>query len=502
MSVEEACKASVDQDFSADSKQNTSAQAATDVNQKSGKQLANTIRAAAGKNDSRYWLPRVFRPVNARGEASPHYSMKVQFRGRRMAFTLGTGNKDAAAKRAAAIYGELLAHGVEATLTKRRAQRPEGEGVATIGEYLRAAQSVMAVRPATLAAYATHLRRIAGDILNLRATRRTKIKQKRATRQAIENAPVSILTADAVQAWRLAFVARAGANGTKARSARISSNSIIRQARSLFAPKVVKFLGALRLPDPIPFSGVGFFPRDSMRYTSRIDAGVLMRQVREDLAQSDPDSFLVMLLALAAGLRRGEIDRLLWRNVDVAGGRIIIEESEHGQLKTEESRGTVDIDPRTVEILRGFQAKAQGQFVIEAKRAIAGVASREWGNRYRCVTVFERANRWLRAHGIEGNKALHVLRKEAGAIVVTREGIFAASQFLRHGDIAVTAAHYADKKTRTVIDMGALLDAGESTPENVIGMKSGTTPGPLAKSRKELSRRHLLSGNKETLSQQ
>jgi Phage integrase family. len=76
-----------------------------------------------------------------------------------------------------------------------------------------------------------------------------------------------------------------------------------------------------------------------MRYTSRIDAGVLMRQAREELAESDPDSFLAMLLALAAGLRRGEIDRLLWRNVDFARGRIIIEESEHGQLKTEESRG-------------------------------------------------------------------------------------------------------------------------------------------------------------------
>ena len=139
------------------------------MNQKSGKQLANTIRATAGKNDSRYWLPRVFRPVNARGEASPHYSMKVQFRGRRMAFTLGTGNKDAAAKRAAAIYGELLAHGIEATLARRRAQRPEGEDTATIGEYLSAAQSVMAVRPASFAAYAAYLRRIAGDILNLRS---------------------------------------------------------------------------------------------------------------------------------------------------------------------------------------------------------------------------------------------------------------------------------------------------------------------------------------------
>ena len=194
MSTEEPCEASTDQDSSADGKENTSAHAVTGMNQKSGKQLANTIRATAGKNDSRYWLPRVFRPVNARGEASPHYSMKVQFRGRRMAFTLGTGNKDAAAKRAAAIYGELLAHGIEATLARRRAQRPEGEDIATIGEYLSAAQSVMAVRPASFAAYAAYLRRIAGDILNLRSAQRAKTKQKRATRQAIENAPVSILT--------------------------------------------------------------------------------------------------------------------------------------------------------------------------------------------------------------------------------------------------------------------------------------------------------------------
>ena len=150
MSTEEACKASTYQDSLADGIENTSAQAVTGMNPKSGKQLAHTIRATAGKNDSRYWLPRVFRPVNARGEASPHYSMKVQFRGRRMAFTLNTANKDAAAKRAAAIYGELVAHGIEATLARHRAQRPAGEDVATIGEYLFAAQSVMAVRPPAL----------------------------------------------------------------------------------------------------------------------------------------------------------------------------------------------------------------------------------------------------------------------------------------------------------------------------------------------------------------
>ena len=181
-----------------------------------------------------------------------------------------------------------------------------------------------------------------------------------------------------------------------------------------------------------------------------------MRQAREEW-RNHPDAFLAMVLALGAGLRRGEIDRLLWRDVDLAEGRIFVEESEYGALKSEDSRGAVDIDKSTVEILRGFQATAKGQFVISALKAGKGEVSRSWGNRYRCGTVFEKVNAWLRAHGVEGNKAIHTLRKEAGAIVATRDGISAASQFLRHADIAVTAAHYADKKTRTVIDMGALL---------------------------------------------
>jgi hypothetical protein len=49
-----------------------------------------------------------------------------------------------------------------------------------------------------------------------------------------------------------------------------------------------------------------------------------------------------MVLALGAGLRRGEIDRLLWRNVELAGGQIFIQESEYGALKSEDSRGAVD----------------------------------------------------------------------------------------------------------------------------------------------------------------
>ena len=192
----------------------------------------------------------------------------------------------------------------------------------------------------------------------------------------------------------------------------------------------------------------------------------MLRTAQKELAGKDPDVFLVILLALVAGLRRGEIDQLLWRNVDLDGGRIIVDSSEHGRLKTPESHGTVDIDQHTVEILRGFRARASGKFVIEGVDAVNGSSRLPWA-RYRCEAVFERTTWWLRRHGVEGEKPLHTLRKEAGSILASRDGIFAASQFLRHRDIAVTASCYADRKSRITIGAGALFMADKAA-ENII----------------------------------
>src|SRR4026207_908409 len=74
-------------------------QAGSKLNRKNGKQVTNKITRGVGKNDSRYWRSRIFRPVNARGEASPHYSMRLQMHGDRWAFSLGTGNADAGARK-------------------------------------------------------------------------------------------------------------------------------------------------------------------------------------------------------------------------------------------------------------------------------------------------------------------------------------------------------------------------------------------------------------------
>ena len=142
---------------------------------------------------------------------------------------------------------------------------------------------------------------------------------------------------------------------------------------------------------------------------------------------------------------------------------IHVETTEAGGLKSEDSAGDVPIDRTLASVLRGFRARAQGQFVIEEGTGFT--ASKPWGQRYRCEDVFYRLTHWLRKNGVEGSKPLHTLRKEAGSIIATKAGIHAASQFLRHADIQVTAMHYADHKERVTVDLGAWLK-----PENVIPM--------------------------------
>jgi integrase len=430
-----------------------------------------------GKNSANYWLGSIYKPVNSLGVESPHYMMRVRFQHQRLAFGLGTGNKTAAAAKAALIYNDLLTLGVEGALAKHR-PRFEGDQIATIGEYIAAVEKVTDVRDSTFAVYSGSLRRVAGDILQLRKERKAKprkggkpngeVKRLRSLREKVEAASLSIFTPEAVQKWRIAFTERAGKDARKKRAARISANFVVRQARSLFAPRVVKFLKGLRLPDPLPFAGVEMFPRESMRYVSKIDAGEILRKARGELAAQAPAQFLVILLGIAAGLRRGEIDRLLWDHVDFRKRQIFVEDTEAGAVKSSDSRGAVDIDEKTIELLRGFHAKADTKFVIDAPQAEEAESSRPWGLRYRCSSVFEKVNAWLRANGVEGNKPLHTLRKEAGSMIATQHGIFAAAQFLRHSDIMVTAAHYADKKTRTTLDIGSLLASGTDDPVNVV----------------------------------
>jgi integrase len=462
MHTEKASKARTPKVLSSRKGEPISEQSGASLNTKNGKQVANTVTRGAGKNDSRYWRSRIYRPINARGEVSPHYSMRLQTHGQRMSFSLGTGNAEAAARKAANTYTDFLTLGVTGALAKYRPQKA-ADGIATVGQWIEAARSVATVNPATFALYAAALRKIVGDIIRVKRNSKRfgpKGGGAQAYRRAIDASPLALLSPAAIQKWRMEYVKRAKTPAEQ-HSRMTSCNSTVRQARSLFGKKIVRFVP---LPEPPPFQHVEFFPRQSAKYFSRIDARALLTQARDELAEKDSPAFLVVLIALAAGLRKGEIDTLCWHQIDFERGLIRVEHTDTASLKSADSRGEVPIDASVVELLRGFRARATGAFVIEGGDGISG--PRMWGRNYRVQSVFDRVTAWLRKHGVTARKPLHELRKELGALITSEHGIYAASRVLRHADLATTAAHYTDLKTRPTIPVGEWL-----MPENVVPMK-------------------------------
>lgn len=249
-------------------------------------------------------------------------------------------------------------------------------------------------------------------------------------------------------------MASAGDDPVRQRAARISANSFLRRAKSLFAPSVTKHLERVTLPIPQPFDGVEFYRRTSMRYHSSFDVFQLIEGANKELASSEPEQFKIFLLAVMAGLRRREIDTLEWSAFRWDNGIIRIEPTKWFHPKSEDSIGDVEIDPELVEVFRGYHAKAKGPFVIESK--VQPRLDVKWEH-YRCTSVFENVITWLQRKGVTTKTPLHTLRKEFGSRVAAEHGIYAASRLLRHADITTTAQYYLDKKKRVTTGLGQLL---------------------------------------------
>jgi integrase len=238
---------------------------------------------------------------------------------------------------------------------------------------------------------------------------------------------------------------------------------MMRQAKSLFSAELLVHV-AMRKPDKLPFDGVAFYKRESMRYHSTLDFEALIQDAVRELPQ---EQLKIFLLATMAGLRRNEIDKLQWQAFRWTAGVIRIEPTEHFTPKTRDSGGDVPIDKELLTLFRGWHAKAAGSFVIEA-----AAEPREGATyaHYRAQRDYEALLAWLRGKGVTALKPLHELRKEFGSQLCAKYGIYAASRMLRHADIAITAQHYLDQKERVTIGMGNLL----SMPENVTPMQQGS----------------------------
>lgn len=438
---------------------------------------------ALGKGDSRYWLQSGKLVSDARWAGA--FACRIQSQGRREFFPLRTTNKSAAATKAARIYGDVVSLGWDAAITKHKPDEKRTKGALT-GNLIREVSALADVRPATLAANVSAFRRIVATVAKIDATKGRFARcgdGRGAWLAAVDAVPLAKVTPAAVEAWKLAFVTSRSANDeNKARSARNTANATLRSAKSLFSKRLLRFIAPrLELPTPLPFDGVEFYPRQSMRYSSAVDIEAILVKASTELAESDREAFKAFLLCLFAGLRRNEADKLRWSSVDLKAGVIRIEAHEHFAPKAETSLGDIPLDAEVCAILRGMKASAQG-----AEYVLAGVSpktSLTW-RPYRADETFARLGAWLKTQGVKSRTPLHTLRKEAGSLICQKSGLFAASRFLRHADVAITAQHYAAQKDRATIGLGSLLTA---PAQNVIAAefaKPAATAKPPAKARK------------------
>jgi integrase len=186
-------------------------------------------------------------------------------------------------------------------------------------------------------------------------------------------------------------------------------------------------------------------------YQSKINAAELIEHAQAELTG---EPLKIFYLGILCGLRKREIDLLIWSQVDFGKGVIRIERTEYFQPKSEDSSGEIDLEAELLPLLQEWKTQASGAFVIESTRKPKHQNSR---TNYRCEPHFGTLYAWLRKQGVTARKPLHELRKELGAILASTQGIFAAQSVLRHAQISTTAAYYTDKKKRITGGLGSLL---------------------------------------------
>ena len=439
------------------------------MNQKSGKFPVST---GVSKNDQRYWLARVFKPKKVKTGKVLHetafYFARFQYRGRRITVSLGTGNQTEAAGRAKERYPFLVTNGWSDFLAKYQEAEenlPIRRANITVGEYIAAATAESDLSPATINPYARAFRQIVAEVMGIRGTKKRFDYHGGGNRHWLEKINairLSNITPERITAWKKGFIARAGSDVIARRRATVSCNSIVRQAKSLFSKrKVLDKLKSVEMPAALPFDGISVERRtDTKFYGCGVDAHELLRAAVAELGIGRPEELKAFLLSLVLGLRKRESDLLQWDSFDFAAGTLRVMPTQWYALKTNESAAVLPVDPEILSLFRAWKAKAQGGFVIESNRE-PKVVNYTW---YRAERVFSNLLAWLREKGVTGSKPLHQLRKLYGSVLAEKHGIHAASSGLRHADIRITSAFYANRTVKLTAGFGSVLSGASVTP--------------------------------------
>jgi len=417
-----------------------------------------TAKRTLGPRSQKYWARRVFlgkTTRNGKTYYTSNYYVKIQHAGQREQFCLNTADKEEATKLAEEIYFSIRSgpDGWQRAVDKHRKKMVVRTDDPTIGDYLKAVKELSGMPPETFAGYARKLRRIGAGVFateHMRLANKYDAKKNGRAKwvEEVEKIPLRELTDEAVRRWQVAYVAAREGDPVKVKMAKHTVDSNLRSCKSLFAPKVVKWAKHLRLPDPLPFRNLELMTKglSSFRYRSSIDPLALLADAQKELREAKPECYKIFLMALGGGLRRMEIDRLLWSSVLVDRSIIRIEEHEFFSAKSEYSQSDVAVEKELISELLALRQLDDG-YVIRSANAPRNKTSYRY---YRAEKDFADLCGWLRGKGVKARSPIHTLRKEFGRLLTEGYGIYAASTALRHSSVQVTAAFYAEDTRRIV----------------------------------------------------
>jgi integrase len=420
------------------------------------------VAKQASRFTAGYWSKRLYRPTYTRGgerfEVAQWFA-RMQHGGRREAIGLGTNNQEESARKAARFYQTMRSQGWDAALTQLDPERANPRSLLSVGDYLSTVKPLFDGRAITWVNYCYALRKIAVEIVQGRETGQKKYDPAhKPWQEKADQIKLSALDSLAVEKWKKDFVELAGDNPLHQLRARRNVNSFLLNARTLFGRKMQRRLKEHGLPvPPNPFEGVDLEKQGSVKYVSTIKANDILRTAREELEESDPEAWKVILLALGAGLRRREIDMLCVTQLDFEESLIRVINTDHFEAKTDDSQGIVYVDATMLREI-GKHIDHASLFVIDPGTPPA--PNRAPGY-YRCQDTLKRTTKWLTAHGVLSQRPLHCLRKEFGSIINAGSDIHTASRQLRHSTIKTTAAVYTDNRRRasSAVPIGDMLNA-------------------------------------------
>ena len=424
---------------------------------KRGKKNCTKTALKHAKSDERYWQNRIM----FWNKSDKLYSVRMQHSKRTEIFKLHTANKKEASKKARDIFLSLKANGWDETLDEFKPKLAEMVESPTIGDIIRVYLELTKASVKTSANYVRVLRSVVADITAISGDKRRfdyvnggneKWKAK------IDNVLLSEITQAKVKKWAKRYVDDRSDDPIKEASAKETVNSYIRYCRSIFKPDIVNTMRAeINLPDQLPFDGIELHKKGKRRYKSTFDIMEIMQKAKDELPNIEQDQqWLIFILAVSSGMRRNEIDKLTWRQINFDKNRIDLDATKYFKPKSENSGTEVDIDPELTTLLRGYHAKYKnaGEFVIQSDimPLLKSKVPQYRANRHHQALIT-----WLRKQGVDARKPIHTLRKEAGSEVCKRYGLHAASTFLRHADIQVTSDHYIETKGAIRSGFGAIL---------------------------------------------